>query len=137
MKRQPNTRFQETALLALRAVIAAIFLYSTWAKWAFLSSGAPGLPAFMVGLTWFLTIVEPLGALALIAGFLTRWAAMGLALIMVGAVLMLRVTMHTALFTGPTGVGLDYNLLILACCLALAAFGAGRWSLDALRARRR
>jgi uncharacterized membrane protein YphA (DoxX/SURF4 family) len=28
---------------------------------------------------------------------------------------------------------LDYNLLILAGCIALIAFGAGGWSVDAIR----
>jgi uncharacterized membrane protein YphA (DoxX/SURF4 family) len=27
----------------------------------------------------------------------------------------------------------DYNLLILASCIALIAFGAGGWSVDAIR----
>jgi uncharacterized membrane protein YphA (DoxX/SURF4 family) len=30
---------------------------------------------------------------------------------------------------------LDYNLLILAGCIVLLAFGAGGWSLDAARKR--
>ena len=42
-------------------------------------------------------------------------------------------TLHAGLFTGPQGTGLDYNLLILAGCIALLAFGAGGWSLDAIR----
>jgi uncharacterized membrane protein YphA (DoxX/SURF4 family) len=64
---------------------------------------------------------------------LTRWAAAGLAIIMVGAIFFARLTMHAGLFTTPQGTGLDYNLLILAGCIALTAFGAGDWSLDAIR----
>jgi uncharacterized membrane protein YphA (DoxX/SURF4 family) len=62
---------------------------------------------------------------------LTRWAAAGLGIIMVGAVYFVRVTMKAGFFTSPQGTGLDYNLLILAGCIALVAFGAGRWSVDA------
>jgi putative oxidoreductase len=81
----------------------------------------------------FLSVVEPLGSLALVLGVLTRWAAAGLSIIMVGAILFARLTLHASLFTTPQGTGLDYNLLILASCIALIAFGAGGWSLDAIR----
>jgi uncharacterized membrane protein YphA (DoxX/SURF4 family) len=64
---------------------------------------------------------------------LTRWAAAGLSIIMVGAIFFARFTLHAGLFTTPQGTGLDYNLLILVGCTALIAFGAGRWSVDAIR----
>jgi putative oxidoreductase len=128
---QPYTRFQETALLALRVIVAAIFLYAGYAKWGFWSAAPEGMSAGMVNLVKFLSIVEPLGGMALIAGFLTRWAAAGLAIIMVGAIFFLRFTMQAGFFTTPQGAGLDYNLLILGGCMALVAFGAGSWSVDA------
>ncbi len=128
-----NKTFQDTSLIALRLIIAAIFLSATYAKWGYLSIGATGASASMINLTWFVMIVEPLGAIALISGFLTKWAAAGLGIIMVGAVFVLRFTMNTALFTQTQGVGLDYNLLILGGCLVLMSFGAGRWSIDAMR----
>ena len=81
----------------------------------------------------FLSIVEPLGSVALLLGFLTRWAAAGLGIIMVGAIFFAKVTLRAGLFTTPQGTGLDYNLLILAGCIALVAFGAGGWSVDAIR----
>lgn len=130
---QPYTKLQETALLVLRVIVAAVFLYAGYAKWPFWSAAPPGMSAGMVNLVKFLSIVEPLGGVALIVGFLTRWAAAGLAVIMVGAVFFLRLTMQTGLFTAPRGVGLDYNLLILGGCIALMAFGAGGWSVDAIR----
>jgi putative oxidoreductase len=128
---QPYTRFQETALLALRVIVAAIFLYAGYAKWGFWSAAPEGMSAGMVNLVKFLSIVEPLGGVALVAGFLTRWAAAGLAIIMVGAIFFLRFTMQAGFFTTPQGAGLDYNLLILGGCMALVAFGAGSWSVDA------
>jgi putative oxidoreductase len=81
----------------------------------------------------FLSIVEPLGSLALAFGVLTRWAAAGLGIIMVGAIYYARTSLHAGVFTGPQGTGLDYNLLILAGCIVLVAFGAGGWSVDATR----
>lgn len=128
----PYTRFQETALLVLRVIVAAIFFYAGYAKVSFWFAPPEGMSAGMVNLIRFLSIVEPLGAVALVVGFLTRWAAAGLAVIMVGAIFFLRFTMHTGLFTTPQGAGLDYNLLILGGCIALTAFGAGGWSVDAI-----
>ena len=130
---QPYTKIQDTALLVLRLVVAAIFLYAGFAKWPFWSTPPEGMSAVMLNLMKFLSIVEPLGAVALLLGTLTRWAAAGLGIIMVGAVYFVRVTMKAGFFTSPQGTGLDYNLLLLACCIALVAFGAGRWSVDAIR----
>ena len=130
-----RSKFQDASLLITRLVLAAIFLYAGYGKWAFLSSGTVELPQVMVILTTFLMIVEPLGALGLIFGYLTRWASAGLSLIMFGSLFFLRLSMGTAFFTMPQATGLDYNVLILAGCLMLAGFGAGKWSLDALRSR--
>ena len=130
---QPYTRLQDTALLVLRLVVAAVFMYAGSAKWPFWSAPPEGMSVLLLNLMKFLSIVEPLGSLALLLGFLTRWAAAGLAIIMVGAIYFARVTMRAGLFTTPQGTGLDYNLLLLAGCIALVAFGAGRWSVDAIR----
>ena len=130
---QLYTKFQETALLVLRLIVAAIFLYAGYVKWPFWSAAPEGMSAGMVNLVKFLSIVEPLGGVALVVGFLTRWAAAGLAIIMVGAIFFLRLAMQTGFFTTPQGAGLDYNLLILGGCIALVAFGAGSWSVDAIR----
>ncbi len=127
------TKFQEVSLIALRLVVAAIFIYAGYGKLSFWTTVPSGTPAEMLILIKFLSIVEPLGAVALIAGFLTRWAAAGLAIIMVGAIFILKFTMQVSLFTSPQGPGLDYNFLILVACIALIAFGAGRFSVDAMR----
>ena len=50
---QPYTRFQETALLALRVIVAAIFLYAGYAKWGFWSAAPEGMSAGMVNLVKF------------------------------------------------------------------------------------
>ena len=130
---QPDTKMQNAALLVLRLVVAAIFLYAGSAKWPFWSAPPEGMSGVMLNLVKLLSIVEPLGGVALIVGFLTRWAAAGLAIIMAGAVYFVRATMKASFFTSPQGTGLDYNLLLLAGCIVLIAFGAGGWSLDAIR----
>lgn len=126
-----SAQFQDASLLLLRVVIAAVFLYvGGYGKLFIWSTPPEGMPAGMVLFMKFLSIVEPIGALALIVGFLTRWAAAGLAVIMAGAVAFLRM-MGTNWFTGQTGSGIDYVLLILAGCVVLMTFGAGRWGVDA------
>lgn len=128
----PYTKFQDTALLVLRLIIAAIFFYAGSAKWVLWSAPPDGMSAGMVFLMKFLSIVEPPGAVALVAGFLTRWAATGLAIIMAGSLYFVRFVMKAGFFTTPQGTGLDYNVLILGGCITLMAFGAGRFSVDAL-----
>jgi len=131
LRLQPYTMFQEICLMLLRLVVGGVFIYAGIAKFAFWGSAPAGFTGGMLILMKFLSIVEPLGGAALILGFLTRWAGYGLAIIMVGAIVIMHFTMHTALFTGPQGIGLDYNFLLLAGSLALAAFSAGKWSADA------
>jgi putative oxidoreductase len=130
---QRYTKAQDSALLVLRLVVAAVFLYAGSAKWPFWSAPPEGMSVLLLNVMKFLSVVEPLGSLALVLGVLTRWAAAGLSIIMVGAIFFARLTLHAGLFTTPQGTGLDYNLLILASCVALLAFGAGGWSLDAVR----
>ncbi|TSC79380.1 MAG: Uncharacterized protein G01um101425_660 [Candidatus Peregrinibacteria bacterium Gr01-1014_25] len=125
--------FKDVALLALRLIIAAVFINAGYAKlmfWGPLPEGMT-MSANMVYLTQFLSIVEPLGGIALAVGFLTFWAAAGLAVIMVGASYFVYFVMQSAFFTGATGTGLDYVLLLLAGCLVLMACGSGNWSVDA------
>jgi putative oxidoreductase len=70
---------------------------------------------------------EFLGGLALLLGLLTRLAALGLIIIQIGAIYLV---------TAPRGFslerngGYEYNLALIAMCLALVVVGAGRWSLD-------
>ena len=127
---QPSTKFQETALVMLRLIVAAIFLYAGYAKWSFWNAPPEGMPAGMVGLLKFLSIVEPLGGVALVVGFLTRLAATGLAIIMVGAIVIMQFSMHVGFMT-EQGPGWAFPLMILGGCLVLIAFGAGRFSVDA------
>jgi uncharacterized membrane protein YphA (DoxX/SURF4 family) len=78
---------------------------------------------------------ELVGGVALILGCLTRLAALGLIVIQAGAVAT--VTWGKG-FSFLAGGGYEYNLALLAMCLALALEGAGPLSVDAcLKSRRR
>jgi putative oxidoreductase len=75
---------------------------------------------------------EFFGGLGLIAGLLTRIAALGIAGLMMGAVFM--VHLQNGFFMNwmgtQKGEGIEYHLLVLATAAALLLRGAGAFSLD-------
>jgi putative oxidoreductase len=116
------------ALVALRLGVGASFLahgIQKSAMWKMQPSAQ--LPAGMLSILRFLSIVEPLGAVGVLVGFLTQPAAAGLAIIMLGAIRLKAVQMHRG-FTGDGGWELDF--MLLAAAVALFISGAGRLSLD-------
>ena len=76
--------------------------------------------------------VELFGGLALIAGLLTRLAGVGLTAVMFGAMVIVHLP---AGFFLPNGY--EFVLMLAASATTLAITGAGRYSVDALLARRR
>ena len=77
-------------------------------------------------------LLEFFGGIALVVGLLTRLAATGLAINMLGAILLVHLS---AGFFLPNGS--EFALTLLAAATALALTGAGDFSVDGLRARRR
>jgi putative oxidoreductase len=87
----------------------------------------------------FLAIcAEFFGSLGLIFGFLTRIAALGVAINMLVAVLM--VHGHISFFMNWTGAqkgeGFEYHLLALALAFSLIVRGAGAFSVDLALSRK-
>jgi len=116
------------ALFALRLGVGASFLahgLQKSAMWKMQPSAQ--MPAGMLSILRLLSIVEPLGAVAVLVGFLTQPAAAGFAIIMLGAIRLKAVQMHRG-FTGDGGWELDF--MLLAAAVALFISGAGRLSLD-------
>jgi uncharacterized membrane protein YphA (DoxX/SURF4 family) len=70
---------------------------------------------------------EFLAGLAMLAGFLTRLAALGLILIQIGAIVL--VTAERG-FSFATGGGYEYNVALIGMCLAVLVTGAGALSVD-------
>lgn len=117
-------------LFVLRLVVGILFLVHGTAKWKLW--GAPpgeGTTESMLALMKFLSIVEPLGGLALVMGFLTRYAALGLGIIMLGAIYF-KLYVWNVGFIGTTGTGAEFDLVLLAAAVMLFFAGAGKWSLD-------
>jgi putative oxidoreductase len=95
------------------------------------------LPVFLVYLVAF---GEFLGGIALIVGFLSRLAAAGIGIIMIGAV----VTVHWQngfflnwFLTPGKGHGFEYNLALIAMALAVVVGGSGCIALDGFWCRKK
>lgn len=137
----------DTATLMLRAILGSVLFTHGAQKllgW-FGGYGFSGTMAFFtgqMGIPWVLAfmviIIESFGALAIMAGFLTRVTAFGVTCIMVVAVLMLhaRHGFFMNWFGNQKGEGFEYHILAAAIAVALMIKGGGRWSVDGLIARR-
>jgi putative oxidoreductase len=128
----------QLALLILRLVVGLVFVIHGGQKLFVFGFGGVigfftkiGIPLPVIAAP-VVTIVEFFGGLALIAGVVTRVAAILIACDMVGAILFVHLK---AGFFGPNGFEYPLTLLAAAVCLALA--GAGAYSVDAALEGRR
>lgn len=124
------TAYHGWGMLLLRLSVGAIFLYHGIQKWAVWSAPA-GDPSGegLVNLMKFLSIVEPLGGAALVLGVLTQLAALGLSLVMVGAIYYKVVVWKIAFMAGNT-TGWEFDFILLAANLAILFCGAGVYALE-------
>jgi putative oxidoreductase len=136
--------------LILRLSLAAVFLFhgldkiingyggTTWVNEMYQRDVGklPSASSFetLAGTQLLVSWGEFLGGLALLAGLLTRWAALGEIIIQLGAVCLVTAPRG---FHFERGGGYEYNIALISMCLALLILGAGKWSVDwALRQRR-
>jgi putative oxidoreductase len=127
------TSLNHASNLTGRTLIAAIFLISGIGKIAGYSGTAAYMESMDVpGALLLPTIVLEIGgALAIIVGWQTRFAALALA-----AFSLLAGILFNGNFADPMQqIAFLKNLAIAGGFLFLAAHGAGAWSLDARRAR--
>ena len=135
------------AALIVRLTVGGVMLPHGLQKTigAFGGYGFSGTMGFFTGtlqLPWivaFLVIMaESLGAVALLAGFLTRFCAFSLILVMVGAVLMAHGNHGFFMnwFGAKQGEGFEYHLLVIGAALSLLVSGGGRLSVDGALDRR-
>jgi putative oxidoreductase len=119
--------------LLVRLGLAAIFLYhglDLVANHAWGTDWNPSLPIpVQVAVAWG----ELLGGVAMLLGFLTRPAAVGLAIIMAGAI----ATVHWPHGFDIRNQGWEYNFAILVLCGAAFLLGGGQLAVDRLFTLRR
>lgn len=124
------TDLNNVGILILRIGITVSFLYHGIDKikmWKMEPSEE--MPASMLKQLRLLSVVEPLGAVAVLFGFLTQLASFGFVIIMIGA-MNLKINQMKKSFAEPGGWELD--VILLAGCLALILTGPGTISLDYL-----
>jgi putative oxidoreductase len=119
--------FTAASLLLLRLMIAAVFLSSGW-NHAKDPAGRGRSIGMSKGFTLFLGVAEVAGSLGLAFGVLTQLAALGLILVMLGAIKKKILEWHTG-FWGKNGYGWHYDLLFVIMNLVVIATGGGRWVL--------
>lgn len=98
--------------------------------------GTMGFLTLTMGLPWiiaFLVVIgEFFGSLGLLVGFLTRFSAASIGVIMLGAITMVHLQNGFFMnwFGRQPGEGYEYHLLVLGISITLTVIGAGRWSVD-------
>jgi putative oxidoreductase len=128
-----DTRTAPYAALALRVSLGVMFIAHALLKILvftlpgtaqfFDSVGFPGWSAYLV------TAAELIGGVLLIAGVCSRWVALGLVPVLLGAA-----AVHWAngwLFTAPNG-GWEYPVFLAAAALVQALLGDGKYALGSL-----
>ncbi|MBM3329562.1 MAG: DoxX family protein [Calditrichaeota bacterium] len=119
----------DTGLLLLRLAIAGLLFAHGQMKWGLWSmQPSEQLPTGMLYLLRFIGIAEPLAALALTAGYLTRLASFLQSLVMLGAI-NFKINIMKAAFVAQDTTGWELDLLVLAGLLCLLFTGPGRFSL--------
>ena len=114
--------------LLLRAGLAVIFIFHGWDKVAGHEMGANWNPSASMPQYQQLMVAwgELVGGGALAIGFLSRLAALGLAVIMGGAIYTIHAQNGFSLATG----GFEYNFALLVLCAAVIVGGPGNLAID-------
>jgi putative oxidoreductase len=117
-------QFSDLALLFMRLLVGLVFITSGWkhAKNPVERGKSIGMSP---GFARVLGLGELAGGLAIAAGVLTQLAAIGLILVMFGAIHRKIFVWKTG-FWGPHSDGWHYDLLYVAMSLVIATTGGGR-----------
>ena len=130
------------APLFIRLALGTIFIAHGSQKvfGAFGGPGIPGVTEMTTGMglkpavlwAWALALTEFLGGVAVLVGLFTRFAAFGIAVVMLVAI----ITVHGKNGLFLSNGGFEFALALIAMALSLIASGAGKFSLDWLISQR-
>jgi putative oxidoreductase len=120
-------RFTDLALLLLRLLVGIVFATSGWSHMRHSEERSKSIEMSR-GSTIFLGAAELLGGLGIIAGVLTQLAAIGLIVVMLGAIEKKIVRWHTG-FWGEKSSGWHYDLMFVAMNLVILTTNGGRYVL--------
>ncbi len=118
--------YVDWSLLFLRLLVALVFGTSGFGHLRKPRERAQSI-GMSVPFTVFLGAAELAGAIALAIGFLTQWAALGLILVMLGAIYMKVVKWKTG-FWGEKSTGWHYDLLFIAMLWVILSTAGGKYS---------
>ena len=121
------SRFLPTALLLMRLMVGAIFLSSGWSHVTHAEERAKSI-GMSKGFTLFLGVAELSGALGVVFGVLTQLAALGLILLMLGAIQKKIFVWHTG-FWGEKESGWHYDLMLVIMNLVIITANGGPYVL--------
>ena len=122
----------DVALLLARVIVGAVFM-AHGAQKLFGAFGGPGLSAFvgMMGpIGYLVAIGEFFGGLGIVVGFLSRFSAASIIVIMLGAIAMVhgKVGFFMNWMGNQGGEGFEYHLLAIGILLVILIAGPGRYA---------
>jgi putative oxidoreductase len=121
-------RFTDVALLLLRIMVGIVFIVGGWKHLQHPGARSKDI-GMSKGFTIFLGAAEFAGGLGVVFGVLTQLAALGLILIMLGAIQKKIFVWRTG-FWGPSGTnGWSYDTMLIVMNLVIVTTGGGNLSL--------
>ena len=120
-------QFTDLGLLLLRLMAALVF-FDSGRRSFFQAAERSKSIGISVGFTRFLGLAEMAGALGVAFGVLTQLAAIGLILLMLGAIQKKAAVWHTG-FWGKDGMGWNYDLIFIVMNLLILFTAGGRYVL--------
>jgi putative oxidoreductase len=120
-------QFTDFGLLLLRLMVAVVFIPSGWSHVSNSAERAKSI-GMSKGFTIFLGSAEIAGGLGIAFGVLTQLAAIGLTLVMLGAIQKKIFVWHTGFF-GENASGWHYDLIFVVMNLVILFTDGGNYVL--------
>lgn len=119
------TQFVDLSFLLMRLMVAAVFVTSGWSHVKDPKGRAASI-GVSPGFTALIGAAELAGSLGVAFGVLTQFAAIGLILVMLGAIQKKIFVWHTG-FWGDKNSGWHYDLMLVVMNLVIACTGGGKY----------